>query len=65
MVKITDDYGAKLKIWAESRTVARMPEVVGLPLFGHKRFNSYKELNDWKKAYLAEIARKGGIKWKN
>ena len=65
MVKITGDYKAKLKVWALDLKVCRMPEAVGLPYFGHKRFNSHKEMNDWKREYLAEIASKGGVKWKS
>jgi hypothetical protein len=35
-----------------------------LPRFGHRRFDSYAEFNAWKRAYLIEIARQGGVRWK-
>ena len=63
MVKVTDDYKAKYRLWAQSRKVYGLPRPVGLPAFGHRRFDSYEELNSWKQEYLRRIAAAGGVKW--
>lgn len=60
---IRDDYKAKIKLWVERPEVIPMPKPLNLPRFGHKRFNSYDELNAWKKAYREEIAQRGGLTW--
>ena len=62
-MKRTDDYEAKLAIWARNPRVVPLPKVTGLPRFGCKRFNSYEEMNAWKSEFLVEIARKGGVAW--
>lgn len=62
-IKITDDYKAKIKLWVAHPVVMPLPKPDNLPYFGHKRFNSYEEMNAWKKEYRAEIAKAGGIKW--
>jgi hypothetical protein len=62
-MKISDDYEAKLTIWARESRVYALPKVTGLPSFGSKRFRSYEEMNAWKRDYLAEIARRGGVQW--
>lgn len=64
-MKITDDYKAKLKLWAEERRVCPMPKAVGLPPFKGQKFSSPEEMNRWEKEYLAEIAKQGGVQWKN
>ena len=62
-MKRTDDFGAKLLIWAEERKVYPMPKAVGIPHFGAKKFRSYDELNAWKKDLMVQIAAAGGLKW--
>jgi hypothetical protein len=62
-MKSTDDYKAKLEIWARNGQVVRMPRIANLPQFGHKRFNSYDELNAWKKSIRDQLAEKGGAQW--
>ena len=62
-MKITNDYKAKLKIWASDDSVVALPKVIGLPKFSCKRFSSGAEMNAWKKELLAEIARGGGVQW--
>ena len=62
-MKITDDYGAKLEIWAREGKVVRVPRITNLPKFGHHRFNSYAELNAWKQSLLDELLKQGGAKW--
>jgi hypothetical protein len=62
-VKFTDDYSAKLKIWAGTPTVCRLPRATGLPRFGVKRFDSYDAFNAWKREFMDQIAAQGGVRW--
>lgn len=62
-MKFTDDYEAKLTIWARNPRVVPLPKLQGLPRFGVKRFSSYEALNEWKRDLLAELAARGGVKW--
>lgn len=62
-MKITDDYQAKIKIWASRPEVVRLPQAIGWPFFSAKKFDSYGQMNEWKRQYLLEIARMGGLKW--
>ena len=66
LVKATDDYNAKYRFWAAEQRCPRLPHMDpdSLPRFGHRRFDSYAEFNAWKRAYLIEIARQGGVRWK-
>ena len=64
-MKATDNRQAKLSIWAKESRVARMPKAEGFPAFGCRRFSSGDEMNAWKKELLAEIARRGGVRWTN
>lgn len=65
VMKKTDDYRAKLQLWASEGRVAACPKAVGLPRFGSRRFSSGAEMNAWKKELLAETARNGGVQWTN
>jgi hypothetical protein len=62
-MKITDNYDAKLEIWAREGKAVRLPRIANLPRFGHRRFNSYKELNDWKQSLRDQLAEQGGAQW--
>jgi len=62
-VKRADDYRAKYDLWASRPEVCRLPGFTGVPPFGVRRFDSYDELNAWKRALLREIARHGGLTW--
>ena len=62
-MKITDDYSAKLKIWAASPQITPTPRAVGLPRFGSRKFSSYEEMNAWKRELLSQLAAKGGCQW--
>jgi len=62
-MKITDDYSGKLEIWAREGKVVRMPSISNLPHFGHRRFNSYAELNAWKQSLRDHLAEQGGAQW--
>lgn len=68
-MKAMDDYQAKIRFWvaAASRPGFRPPPCPApenLPPFSPQRFSSYAQLNEWKRRYLLEIARQGGVKWK-
>jgi hypothetical protein len=60
-----DDFKSKYKLWLDNPPVFTPPTSCNLPYFGHRRFNNYNEMNVWKREYLAEIARCGGVQWKN
>ena len=62
-MKFTDNYGAKLEIWARESKAHPLPHVAGIPRFGSKKFKSYGELNAWKKDLIEQIAAGGGVKW--
>lgn len=62
-MKFIDDYNAKYEIWAKTARVSPIPKVSGVPRFGSKKFNSYKDFNAWKKILLEQIAAQGGVKW--
>jgi hypothetical protein len=62
-MKFTDDYSAKFEIWARESKVHPLPKVVGLPHFGHRKFDNYTDFNRWKKDLLDQIAAAGGVKW--
>jgi len=64
-MKITNDYKAKLEIWAAEGRAVPMPRANGFPRFGCRRFSSGAEMNAWKKELLAETARRGGVQWTN
>ena len=63
-MKYTDDYEAKLKIWAREQRVVPLPAFTGVPRFGAKKFSSYAEFNAWKRELLLQIAANGGLRWK-
>jgi len=62
-MKVTDDYEAKFDLWVRTPRVVPLPKPSGLPRFGVKRFNSYEELNAWKRELLMTIAEQGGVQW--
>jgi hypothetical protein len=62
-MKFTDNPHAKYAIWAKESKVHPLPKAVGLPFFGSKKFDSYEEFNAWKREYLDQIARNGGVTW--
>jgi hypothetical protein len=59
LVKITDDYRAKIKLWAMNPTVAPSPRAPVLPKFPPQRFSSHEEMNKWKQELLKQLARQG------
>ena len=62
-MKISDDYDAKVRIWAKSSQVLPSPRAVGLPKFRSKKFSSHQEMNAWKRNLLDQIAASGGCAW--
>jgi hypothetical protein len=56
-MKITDDYNAKIKLWAPNLRVAAAPPAPRLPDFKSRRFSSHAEMNEWKRSLLLELAR--------
>ena len=54
----------KIRLWLENPPEMKFPEPVNLPKFSKKSFRNYSEMNAWKREYLCEIARRGGIQWK-
>jgi hypothetical protein len=56
-MKITDDYKAKIRLWAASPQVVPDNPPKNIPKFGCKKFQSYAEMNAWKKSLLLEMAK--------
>jgi hypothetical protein len=56
-MKITDDYKAKYRFWAENPRVVPASAVVRIPQFKSQRFSSHTEMNAWKRSVLRELAR--------
>jgi hypothetical protein len=56
-MKATDDYNAKLRLWAANPQVVHLPKVIPLPKFSPQKFSSHEEMNRWKANLLREIAR--------
>ncbi len=56
-MKISDDYRAKVRLWAEVPRVVPLPVAPALPRFPAQRFSTHEEMNRWKRALLREVAR--------
>jgi hypothetical protein len=56
-VKSSDDYRAKVRLWASRPTVVPLPAGPALPMFKAWRFSTHQEMNAWKRALLREVAR--------
>jgi hypothetical protein len=61
-MKYTDDYSAKLRLWAQNPRVLPLPKIAGLPKFSAQKFKSHAEMNVWKEEYLKHIAASGGCR---
>jgi hypothetical protein len=55
-VKISDDYRAKVRLWAMRPAVVALPPGPTLPGFTAQKFHTHAELNQWKKSRLRELA---------
>jgi hypothetical protein len=56
-MKLTDDYGAKIRLWAADQKVWPAQSIGSLPKFSGQKFRSHEEMNRWKEDYLRRIAR--------
>ncbi|MCX6891694.1 MAG: hypothetical protein NTX51_09255 [Verrucomicrobia bacterium] len=56
MMKVTDDYKAKTRLWAEHPKVVAVLPGPRLPRFPAKKFRTHAEMNLWKAALLREVA---------
>jgi hypothetical protein len=55
-MKVTDDYKAKYRLWAENPRVVPASSPVRIPHFKSKRFFSHAEMNTWKESVLRQLA---------
>jgi hypothetical protein len=64
-MKVTDDYKAKMRLWAEHPRVVAPPPGPPLPRFKARKFRTHAEMNRWKAALLRqtvhEAARDGSV----
>ncbi len=56
-MKISDDYQAKLRLWARQPAVVPLPPAPVLPKFAARKFRNHEEMNQWKRTLLREVAR--------
>jgi hypothetical protein len=56
-MKVTDDYLAKIKLWAANPRVVPLPPGPPIPKFRSRKFRSYSEFNAWKQELILQIAR--------
>jgi len=56
-MKVTDDYKAKLRLWATNPQVVALPSLPAIPKFPPQKFPTHLEMNEWKKQLLIRMAR--------
>ena len=56
LMKITDDYKAKFRLWARHPRVIPAAPAPSLPNFKSRRFSSHAEMNEWKQSVIRELA---------
>jgi hypothetical protein len=54
--KITDDYLAKVRLWAANPRVIPLPPGPKIPHFPPQRFRSHAEMNEWKRLLFLRMA---------
>jgi hypothetical protein len=59
-MKVTGDYKAKTRLWAEHPKVVAPPPGPLLPRFTARKFRTHIEMNRWKDALLREMADEAG-----
>lgn len=57
-MKISDNYQAKVKLWASSPQVTVLPYVFRIPNFRSRKFSSYEEFNAWKRGVMLACAKR-------
>ena len=62
LMKTTDNYKAKYRLWAENPRVAPAPAAVQIPHFRSRRFSSHAEMNAWKESVLRQLAQSAPAK---
>ncbi|HEX3798785.1 MAG TPA: hypothetical protein VH413_08795 [Verrucomicrobiae bacterium] len=55
-MKITDDYNAKVRLWAANPQISPVLPGPELPAFPPQKFRSHAEMNAWKAALLRSVA---------
>jgi hypothetical protein len=55
-MKVTDDYKAKTRLWAQHPMVVAPLPGPPLPRFTSKKFRTHAEMNRWKADLLRKIA---------
>ena len=56
-MKLTDDYKAKIRLWAACPQVIPAPPPPVIPNFKSRKFSSHAEMNEWKRSVLLDLAR--------
>ena len=56
LMKVTDDYNAKYRLWAANPVTVAAPAPVRVPNFKSRRFASHAEFNAWKVSLLRQLA---------
>ena len=58
-MKISDDYDAKIKLWAQNPKQQPLDPLPRMPKVRSQKFSSHAEMNAWKAELLARLAREG------
>ena len=58
-MKVTDDYQAKIKLWAQNPKQQPLDPLPRMPKVRSQKFSSYAEMNAWKQELLLRLAREG------
>jgi len=53
---LADAYTAKIRLWAANPRIWPLPPGPPIPKFSSQKFNSYEEMNEWKKNLILQIA---------
>jgi hypothetical protein len=61
-MKITDDYSAKIRLWAANPRIVAAPPPTRIPDFKSRRFSSHAEMNEWKRSVLLQMAQDASAK---
>lgn len=56
-MKISDDYRAKVRLWAQQPTVVPLPKMPPLPPFKAQKFRTHEQMNQWERALLERLGK--------